>query len=203
MMKKFKVFVDMNEEEKYLNEMAKKGFILKKYSAFGRYHFEKGNPQDLHYRIDYRLFKSKSEFHDYVTLFEDAGWKHVYGTIYSGSQYFLPVSKHASDDIFSDKESKARRHERLSQVCLLNFALMLLYFLIVLISIDFKLENLFFLTPGLWEMEGAKFWSAFWFEFPFMLWRVVPIIVLLILGIVYGIWAIKAKKLYNKLMVEE
>lgn len=30
-MKKFKIFVDMDEEEKYLNTMAKNGYILKKY----------------------------------------------------------------------------------------------------------------------------------------------------------------------------
>ena len=56
-MKKFKVFVDINEEERYLNEMANRGYILKKYSCFGRYHFIEGKPEDLHYRVDYRVFK--------------------------------------------------------------------------------------------------------------------------------------------------
>lgn len=201
-MKKFKVFVDMDEEEKYLNEMAKKGYVLKKYSAFGRYHFEEGTPQDLRYRVDYRVFDEKSDFQDYIALFEDAGWKHVYGKKYSGSQYFLPMTEGASEDIFSDKESKAKRHERLSKACMASLATMISYFIIVLISINFKLSNLFFLTPGLWEMEGEWFWKAFWFEFPFMLMRVVPEVIFAIMAIVYGIWASKAKKLYEKSMKE-
>ncbi|GAA0720320.1 DUF2812 domain-containing protein [Clostridium malenominatum] len=199
-MKKFKVFVDMNEEEKYLNEMAKGGHILKKYSAFGRYHFQEGMPQDLRYRIDYRVFNNKSDFQDYVTLFEDAGWKHVYGTRYSGSQYFLPLSKQPSEDIFSDKESKAKRHERLRENCMNSVAIMIIYFIIVLISINFNLSNLFFLTPGLWGMQGAQFWKAFWFEFPFMLMRVVPQIIFIMMAVIYGVWASKAKKVYEESM---
>jgi len=34
----------------------------------------------LNYKIDYRIFKDKKEFDNYIALFEDAGWKHVYGT---------------------------------------------------------------------------------------------------------------------------
>jgi len=46
----------------------------------------------LNYKIDYRIFKDKKEFDNYIALFEDAGWKHVYGTKNSGNQYFLPMS---------------------------------------------------------------------------------------------------------------
>jgi len=72
------------------------------------------------------VFNSKSEFNDYVTLFEDTGWKHVYGTFYSGSQYFCQQQN----------------------------------------------SHLRFLT----------------------------ILVFSVLSIVYGIWAVKAKKSYNKSM---
>lgn len=197
-MKKFKVFVDLDKEEKYLNKMAKKGHILKKYSAFGRYHFEDGVPQDLQYRVDYRTFNKKSEFLNYVTLFEDTGWRHVYGKRYSGSHYFLPVSEHVSDDIFSDKESKAKRHKRLSGICMQSVLMLMVYVIVVLTSISFNLSNLFFLTPGLWEMKGIRFWKAFWFEFPFMLMRVVPVIILIFMVVLYGIWAYKAKKIYEE-----
>jgi hypothetical protein len=57
-MKKFKIFYDFDEEEKYLNGMAAQGYILKKYSIFGLYHFEDtGKPQNPNYRIDYRTFR--------------------------------------------------------------------------------------------------------------------------------------------------
>lgn len=123
-MKKFRVFVDISEEEKYLNEMANKGYFLKKYSSLGRYHFIESKPEDLHYRVDYRVFKKKDDFDDYVSLFEDAGWMHVYGTYQSGSQYFLPNSSDSTEDIFSDIESKAGRYLRFIQaarLCSISF----------------------------------------------------------------------------------
>ena len=63
---------------------------LKKYSAFGRYHFIDEAPQDLNYRVDYRFFKNQKDLDNYIALFEDAGWQHVWGTTSSGGQYFLP-----------------------------------------------------------------------------------------------------------------
>lgn len=196
-MKKFKVFVDINEEEKYLNEMANRGYILKKYSSFGRYHFIEGKPEDLHYRVDYRVFKKKGDFEDYVSLFEDAGWKHVYGTCQSGSQYFLPKSPNSTEEIFSDVESKAGRYLRFikaANLCLISFVIALI---IILISVDFNLSGITFLTPGLWDKQGVEFWRAFLFELPFVILRTIPPIILIISTIVYSIWAIKAKKLYN------
>ena len=79
-MKRFKIFYDFEKEEKYLHDMAEEGHILKKYSVFGFYHFEDTKPQNLNYKIDYRIFKSKKDFDNYIALFEDAGWRHVYGT---------------------------------------------------------------------------------------------------------------------------
>ncbi|MDO0822618.1 DUF2812 domain-containing protein [Desulfosporosinus nitroreducens] len=73
-MKKFKVFVNIDDEEKFLREMAEKGYVLKKYSYFGFYHFEQAKPQTLNYRVDYRMFGigGKAEFLNYVAMFEDA-----------------------------------------------------------------------------------------------------------------------------------
>ncbi|WP_257204066.1 DUF2812 domain-containing protein [Acetivibrio thermocellus] len=51
-MKKFKMFWNFDEEEKYLKDMARQGYIFKKYSIFGFCHFESGKPQNLNYKID-------------------------------------------------------------------------------------------------------------------------------------------------------
>ena len=196
-MKKFKVFVDISEEEKYLNEMANKGYFLKKYSSFGRYHFIEGKPEDLYYRIDYRVFKKKDDFDDYILLFEDSGWKHVYGTYQSGSQYFLPKSVDSTEDIFSDIESKAGRYLRFIQVARLCSILFIIALVIILISVNFNLSELTFLTPGLWDKQGDEFWKAFWFEVPFVILRIIPPILLIISTVIYSIWAIQAKRLYK------
>lgn len=196
-MKKFKVFVDISEEEKYLNEMANKGYFLKKYSSFGRYHFVEGEPKDLHYRVDYRVFKKKDDFDDYISLFKDAGWNHVYGTCQSGSQYFLPKSQDSTEDIFSDVESKAGRYLRFMKATILGLISFVVSLIIIFFSANFNLSKLTFLTPGLWDMHGGEFWRAFWFELPFVLLRTIPPIILIIFTIVYGVWAIQAKKLYK------
>jgi len=202
-MKQFKIFTNFEKEEQYLNVMAKQGYILKKYSSFGFYHFTDGQPQDLKYRIDYRNFYKKEDFQDYKALFEDAGWQHVYGTKSSLNQYFLPKNNNADDNIFSSEESAALRYKHLYEICCLNVVAAIVYFVIVLISCDFNLSNIAFLTPGLWEMTGARFWSAFFFELPFVLFRIVPSILLLAMGVSYAFWADKAKKIYKQKTQEQ
>ena len=76
-MKVFKVFVDLDKEEKYLCEMAEKGYLFVKYSYWRVYTFEPTEPKTLNYRVDYRYFSSKAQFEEYVTLFEDSGWEHI------------------------------------------------------------------------------------------------------------------------------
>ncbi|MFZ7133349.1 MAG: DUF2812 domain-containing protein [Eubacteriales bacterium] len=197
-MKQFKVFIDFEKEEQYLNTMAKRGYTLKKYSNFGIYHFTEGQPQDLKYRIDYRYFHTKEDFEDYKALFEDAGWQHVYGTSDSLNQYFLPVNNCADNNIFSSEKSAASRYKHMYEMCYLNVVIAMIYFVIVLISCDFNLSNIAFLTPGLWEMQGEKFWSAFFFELPFVFLRIVPVVLFLGMGVIYAIWANKAKRMYKK-----
>jgi len=60
--------------------------------------------------LNYKIFKDKKEFDNYIALFEDAG-KHVYGTKNSGNQYFLPMNEKAGTDIFSDRVSAAARYK--------------------------------------------------------------------------------------------
>lgn len=197
-MKRFKIFTNFEKEEQYLNIMAKQGHILKKYSVFGIYHFIEGQPQDLKYRIDYRKFNKKEDFVDYKALFEDAGWQQVYGTRRSLNQYFLPKNNCADDNIFSSEESAASRYKHLYEMCYLNVIVAFVYFIAVLVSCDFNLSSITFLTPGSWEMEGVKFWNALFFELPFMLFRTVPVILFLSMGIIFVIWGDKAKKLYKQ-----
>ncbi len=195
-MNKFKIFVDIENEEKYLNSMARRGFILEKYSVLGIYTFAKGKPIDLNYKIDYRIFNNKNKYEEYIALFEDAGWIHIYGTQYSGAQYFLPGSNNIdSPEIFSDVESKAYRYKRLCKSCLTTFLFSLFYLILLLINIEFQSINLGYRTPGLWEFTGYKFWLAFLFETPFVVFRFLPFIIFTTFAIVYGYWAYRAKKL--------
>lgn len=198
-MKIFKIIADFEKEEQFLNNMAKKGYCLEKYNSLGVYTFKRVEPQNLCYRIDYRIFSNNAKFENYCTLFQDAGWEHVYGTRHSGSQYFLPIpDKVKTDDIFSDKESKAGRYRRFSAQCFTSFALMIVWF-IILKPNSWSLWDIrsWYFTDGLWNMPSSLLWKAVLFETPFVILRVAPILVLLLLMVLYGYWALKARNLYK------
>lgn len=202
----FKFFIDYTKEERWLNEMAKKGYeVVNK--SFG-YTFKNINPEDITYRIDYRTFKTKQDFIDYCTIFEDSGWKHILGSKSSGNQYFKKVSENSDDDIFSDNISKAARYKRVSSIWL-SFAcsyFVILMSLILTGAINFNAfinPKELYLTPGLWETTGLTFWRKFLFETPFALgrgfvWMIFPIS----LGI-YLYCIFKASKLYKETIKEK
>lgn len=104
-MKKFKFFLRIDKEEKWLENMANQGWTLSRKSIF--YEFQRIAPESKTIRIDFREAKSEKDFIDYCTLFEDSGWKHIAGTKSSGTQYFLKINDNSTEDIFSDKLSCA------------------------------------------------------------------------------------------------
>lgn len=199
-MRKFKFFIDFDKEEKWLNEMAQAGYQLES-KGFG-YKFRLAEPDETMIKIDYRQFKKKEDFIDYLTLFEDSGWEHITGTKNSGTQYFRKVEGNSDEDIFSDKLSKAAKYKRLSDMYI-QMAISFIPIFAVLISTDlidlnaFFNPKLFYLTEGLWERSGSDFWKAFTFETPFALfrltsWSFIPITILIHLYCSY-----KATKLYE------
>ncbi|MBU3196683.1 DUF2812 domain-containing protein [Clostridium algidicarnis] len=200
-MRKFKFFINYDKEEKWLNDMAKKGYELET-ASFG-YKFSFTKPQNTKIRIDYRIFKNKEDFMDYSALFEDSGWKHISGNKSCGAQYFKKIDENGDEDIFSDDMSKAARYKRLSDMWI-GLAVVYLPISIALAfqkSIDIKSilnPKLLYYTPGLWEMSGISFWRRFLFETPFaagrgLLWLVIPIALVL-----YICFSVKAKMLYYK-----
>ncbi|BAQ13014.1 hypothetical protein N486_05135 [Clostridium botulinum B2 128] len=199
-MRKFRLFTDYNKEEKWLNEMYKKGYELKNIS-FG-YKFYSIEPENATVRIDYRIFKNKEDFIDYCTLFEDSGWKHLAGNKNSGVQYFKEIHKNSQEDIFSDDISKAARYKRLSNksiisaVCFLSMSVA--YISSGSININLILNpKLLYYTPGLWERTGEAFWGGLLFETPFALGR-SAVFLIPIIAVFYAFLAIKARILYNK-----
>lgn len=198
---KFKFFLNFEKEEKWLNEMARKGYQLEN-ATFG-YTFRKSEPEDTIIKIDYRKFRNKKDFIDYCTLFEDSGWKHISGTYYSGTQYFKKQRKDSNDDIFSDQYSKAGKYQRLSKG-LIQLSISYLPLFIVLVmsgAIQLKAfldpKQLYF-TPGLWDKNGFSFWFSFLFETPFALmrgfaWLVIPVSIIFCL-----FYSIQANRLYKK-----
>jgi hypothetical protein len=208
-MRVFKIFVDVDKEEAYLRVMAQKGQQLVRYTSYGVYIFRAAESASLNYRVDYRIFTSKEQFEEYLTLFADAGWEHVCGNWQSGSQYFLPrPGRGQTEDIFSDEESRAARYKRFGLFSLFSA----LGFCIYVVALPLIGINVFswasvdfhdwYLTPGLWELGGLEFWQAFLFETPFVSLRVgLPFVVWLLalfMTVLTGYWALRAWKLYRQ-----
>ena len=174
-MKKYRFYLDLENEEKWLTEMAKQGLGLSRKTVFG-YEFRQIPPQDTVIRIDYRNFNTPADFENYRMLFKDSGWEHIAGTKSSGIQYFQRISKKGDAEIFSDTTSKAARYRRLSSLWL-SLALAYVPLLISLIYsgiVDpsaFLNPKLLYYTPGLWDMTGQSFLNAFLFETPFAIIR--------------------------------
>lgn len=205
-MHKYKYFTNLDEEEHWLNDMARKGYRFTKKTSMG-YKFEAGQSEDATIKMDYRSFKKQSDFQDYCALFEDSGWEHVSGTRSSGYQYFKKVGIEGNEDIFSDIDSKVGRYKRLSNMWA-SVASSYIPLLVVLIVTDviqlgqwLDPKSLYY-TPGLWDLDGAAFWRAFLFESPFVLfrnflWLIFPVTILL-----YVYFSIMANRQYKKVKVD-
>lgn len=174
-MAKMKFFRDFDKEEAWLNRMAADGLLLTK--AGLRYQFEPVTPGSAVVRVDYQPSMPQSDFDDYLTLFADSGWRHLDGSRLGGPQYFASTSTNANTEIFSDEASKAQRYRR----SLIAHGGVLLMFLVFSLS-AWPLDLLsvspreWYLTEGLWDMQGAQFLGAFLFETIFVIFRVgVPL----------------------------
>lgn len=182
-MHKIRHFIDLDKEEAWLRCMSAEGRDLCRRGSFG-YWFYRSDQGERIYRIDYRSFKRKSDFEDYLALFQDAGWEHVAGSTWSGYQYFASREGSADTEIFSDDATRAGRYRRIAETWSSIFVVYLAFFVVLIAqgSIDFEAlihpSKLYF-TPGLWEREGVQFWFAFLFETPFALgrgfwWLILP-----------------------------
>jgi hypothetical protein len=201
-----KLFIsNMKKEEDWINQYIKQGYRLVRKSGLGRYEFTKCEDDTNEYivRIDFRTFKNMMEFTEYVTLFNDSGWRLLKGSQQSGYLYFEKVSPTADPDIFSDQTSRADMYRRKSNYWLGLFAVYLPTLVVFQTTGVFDLNKIIhpqalYYTPGLWEMSGVKFWKAFLFETPFALGRGFIGYLFLIIILVYAYLGLKALYWYKK-----
>ncbi len=106
--KEFKYFTiaEWEKEQDYLRKKHSEGWRFVKLGGFGVYHFEKCQPEDVIYQLDYNPegIEHKSE---YVRMFNDCGWEYLQD--YAGYSYFRKPASEANGDeeIFCDDQSRA------------------------------------------------------------------------------------------------
>lgn len=203
-MKKIKFFINIEKEESWIESYTLRGYQLIKVVGNCYYQFEKQeafSPAPK-VKLDFRCFNRANDFINYLSLFEDSGWKHISGSKSSGVQYFEQMNFSSDENIFSDDESKAARYKRMSQMWLG------LFYAYLPILVAFNLTGIFdfrklvhwkelYYTPGLWEKTGGEFWRAFLFETPFAFERGVLGFLILAICLLYAYFGIKALYLYH------
>ena len=100
-----KVFfiTDFNQQAQYLTEMHRKGWRLTKIRWSFFYHFEKCQPEDVVYQVDFKEAKNKDR-ENYLHMYEDYGWEFV-----TSCQNFVIFRKAAVKgdlEIYGDRESR-------------------------------------------------------------------------------------------------
>lgn len=73
---KFFSVVDWEKEQNYLREMHRQGWKFVRLTALGVYHFEKCEPEDVIYQLDYNA-DGLAHKEEYVQLFADCGWEYL------------------------------------------------------------------------------------------------------------------------------
>ena len=115
--RRFTLF-EYDKEQKYLEDMHKKGWKLKGitpivFQIFEIYHFVKCESEEMVYQLDYN--QDGIDNKEYIKLFEDCGWEYVYD--YEGFTYFCkPETKmQGREEIFCDDESRLDMMKRILQ----------------------------------------------------------------------------------------
>lgn len=98
----------MKKEKKYLEDMAKKGYILSNVKIF-KYYFKKAEAVDYVYEFDFQIMSKKNE-KEYLEFFED--WELI---IRRGAWFYFRRLRTNSkkDSIYIDNESKSNMYKRI------------------------------------------------------------------------------------------
>lgn len=116
---------DYNEEELWLRELHKSGWKLSKMVPPCLFYFEKCQPEDVIYRLDY---KQNNGSGDYIEMLADFGWEYVgkcVGWIYVRKPASA-VENENDGELFSDDQSRIDRVESLCKTRILPLCVIFL-----------------------------------------------------------------------------
>lgn len=102
---KFFTIMEYEEEQGYLREKHKEGWKFIKVTGLGAYHFEKCEPEDMVYQLDYNQ-EGREHIDEYVQMFVDCGWEYI--SDFFGYSYFRKPAAEmdGEESIFCDDESR-------------------------------------------------------------------------------------------------
>ena len=95
------------KEEAWLESMSREGWHLKDV-GFLTYVFERGEPEEMVYRLDFRTSK---EVPEYVEFVQGAGWEYV-GQMSSWLYFRAPAQAGKTTELYTDAEGKIAKYQR-------------------------------------------------------------------------------------------
>ena len=137
--KEFRWFsiADYEKEAEYLRRRHKEGWKFKNVTFPGIYTFEKCEPQDVVYQLDYNPDSVKNQL-EYVQMFEDCGWEYLLN--FAGYTYFRKPAAlmEKEENIFCDDQS---RLELLNRIFRGRIIPLMLIFLTMLLNGFLNIDN--------------------------------------------------------------
>ena len=137
--KEFRWFsiADYEKEAEYLRRRHKEGWKFKNVTFPGIYTFEKCEPQDVVYQLDYNPDSVKNQL-EYVQMFEDCGWEYLLN--FAGYTYFRKTAAlmEKEENIFCDDQS---RLELLNRIFRGRIIPLMLIFLTMLLNGFLNIDN--------------------------------------------------------------
>lgn len=96
---------EWKKEQDYLRQQHKKGWRFVKVNFIGSYHFERCEPEDVVYQLDYNP-DGLAHKDEYIKMFHDCGWEYLQE--FSGYSYFRKSASEMNGDeeIFCDDSSR-------------------------------------------------------------------------------------------------
>lgn len=103
---------EYDKEQQYLSRRHKEGWRFVNVTGIGQYHFEKCEPEEVVYQLDYNQEGNINQT-EYTQMFEDCGWEYV--TTYVGYAYFRKAAANMKEgeEIFFDDSSKLEMMQRI------------------------------------------------------------------------------------------
>ena len=102
---KYFTIMEYEEEQEYLRQKHQEGWKFIKATGLGIYHFEKCEPEDVVYQLDYNQ-EGREHMDEYVQMFGDCGWEYI--SDFFGYSYFRKPADEMGEEegIFCDDESR-------------------------------------------------------------------------------------------------
>ena len=132
---RFFTVAEWEKEEAYLSRRHREGWRFTGIRLLGLYGFERCEPQEVAYRLDYNP-EGRAHREEYVQMFRDCGWEYVQD--YVGYSYFrkpAPASERDAE-IFCDDASRLEMMERVLKGRMLPLMAILLLVIVPVLIVE-------------------------------------------------------------------